>query len=206
MITLKEIKRDLNKLLEKTILTPKLFLSKLKVGVNQISGNLTDPTYMPFYYYLGTLLPETENLMEIGFDLGLPCCCFMNGCPKVKTFLAFRKKDNAFHAKRLGISNVHNTLKKKFGLWVGEESDPELIKMVLSYTWNCVIIADEFNGEKSQRAYLDLVWSQVSDGGIIVVDFIKNEAVNNAYTNFCKTHNREPFLLNTFRGTGLIQK
>lgn len=206
MITLREIRRDINKLLEKTVLTPKLLLSKLKVGINQSYGILSDPTYLPFYYYLGTLLPETKNLIEIGFDLGLPSCSFMNGAKNVNTFLAFRKKDKQFYTKRLGVANVHNTLKKKFSLWEGGESDPELIKMVLTCSWDCVLIADQTNNEKTQKAYLDLVWSQISNGGIVVVDFLKTEEINRAYLSFCKTHNREPFTLNTFRGTGLIQK
>lgn len=206
MITLKELRREINKSLDKTVLSPKLLLSKLKVGINQSYGILSDPTYTPFYYYLGTLLPQTKNLMEIGFDLGLPSCCFMSGSKNVQNFLAFRKLDKQFYTKRLGVSNVHNTLKKKFSLWVGGESDPELIKTVLTCSWDCVLIGDQTDNEKTHRAYLDLVWSQISDGGVIVVDFLKTEQINNAYIGFCKTHNREPFTLNTFRGTGLVQK
>lgn len=206
MTSLTEIRRDINRLLSNTVLTPKIFLSKLKVGVTQSASLLNDPTFMPFYYYLGTLIKDTDNLFEIGFDLGLPSCCFMSGSKNVKNFLAFRKKDKIFHAKRLGVSNVHNTLRKKFNLWVGEESDPELIKSVLSFKWNCVIICDELASENTHKAYLDLIWSQISDNGIVVVDFLKQESVNKAYTGFCKIHNRDPFVLNTFRGTGLIQK
>lgn len=206
MITLQELRRDLGKRLETTPLSPKLFLSRFKVGNDRPSVLHSDPTYLPFYYYLGRLLPDTKNLLEIGFDLGMPSGCFMSGCPGVEHFMAFRKKGDGFHTRRLGVSNIHNIRKKKFDLWVGDETDAEFIKLVLGRKWDCVIVGDEFGDEKTQKAYLDLIWTQMSNGGLVVVDYISHPPIREAYNQFCKLHNREPFTLKTFRGTGLLQK
>lgn len=203
---LQDLRKELGKKLETTPLSPKLFLSRFKIGVERLPVLFTDPTYLPFYYYLGRLLPETKNLLEMGFDLGLPGGCFIYGCPTLERFTAFRRaKEEGYHTRRLGVANIHNALKKKFELLLGKETDPEIIKSILGCRWDCVIIGEEAE-EKTIKAYLNLVWNQMSDGGLVVVDFLNVASVGEAYHSFCKLNNREPFVLKTFRGTGLLQK
>ena len=184
----------------------KVLQSKFKTGFENPVSILSDPTYLPFYYYLGNYLIGCKNLLEFGFWLGMPSGCFIYGCPTIEKFLAFRKKEEKYYAKRLGISNIHNVLKKKFDLWIGDETDPEFIKMVLSNKWDCIIVSDTNNDEKTHRSYLELAWGQTSHNGIIIVDFLDNDYIMSSYKSFCKSQNREPFLIKTLRGTGLLQK
>jgi hypothetical protein len=202
MIT--KLKEKIDKKLEIGALPAKVLQSKFKVGFPlPIHG---DPTFMPFYYHLGKCLPNTENLLEFGFDLGMPSGCFIDGCPSVKHFLAFRKQNEQYYPKRIGISNIQSILKKKFDLWVGEETDPEFIKLVLFKKWDCVILSDSGKKEQTYRAYLDLAWNQMSDDGIIIVDFLNEAFVKSAFTNFCILQGREQVKFNTLRGTGIIQR
>jgi hypothetical protein len=206
-MTLQEIRKFVGRRLETTPLSPKLFLSRFKIGVDSLPVLFTDPTYLPLYYYLGRLLPQTKNLLEIGFDLGMPSGCFMSGCPGIEFFLAFRKAvSEGYHTKRLGVSNIHNIWKKRFDLWVGNETDPEFVKSVLGRKWDCVLVGDARAEEKTIKAYLNLVWNQMADGGLVIVDYLVSEPVREAYNSFCKSNNREPFVLKTFRSTGMLQK
>jgi hypothetical protein len=204
MISLQDLKKRINKKLEVGALPAKVLQSKFKVGFPLAVHS--DPTFMPFYYHLGRILKGAKNLIELGFDLGMPSGCFIDGCGSVDKFLAFKKKTDQYYPKRLGVSNIHTILRKKFDLWVGEESDPEFIKMVLLDKWDCAIICDSGHEEKTYRAYLDLVWNQMMYGGLVVVDLLGYKPVKAAYESFCKVQGREPFLINTLRGTGIIQK
>jgi hypothetical protein len=204
MIALQDLRRRIDRKLETGALPAKVLQSKFKVGIpTSLHG---DPTYMPFYYQLGRVLKGSKTLVEFGFDLGMPSGCFIDGCGGVDHFLAFHRKTEQYYPKRLGLANIHNILKKKFDMWIGEETDPEFVKMVLLRKWDCAIICDPGQQEKTIRAYLDLVWSQMSHGGVIVVDFLADPQVRAAYEAFCKLQSREPFTINTMRVTGILQR
>lgn len=181
----------------------KILLSKFKTGSESVT--YTDPTYLPFFNFLGEYLPNCKSLIEIGFDLGMPSGAFLMSCPGVEHFLAFRKKGD-FLGKRLGLANIYNIWRKKFSLWVGEESDPEFIRLILNRKWDCVIISDPGRKEETYQAYLNLVWGSVSDEGVVAVDYLRSPEVWSAYSSFCKAHRLEPTFVDTVRGTGIIRK
>lgn len=200
---LKDVKKIVEKKLESNSLPTKVLQSKFKIGFSSLLYN--DPTFMPFYFQLGKLL-KIKNLIEFGFDLGIPSGCFLEGCGSIDHFLAFKKKSDNYFTKRLGISNIHSIIKKKFDLWVGDETDPEFMKLVFIHKWNCVIVCDSGKNSKTYSAYFDLVWSQLEYGGIIIVDFLSEIPVKTAFDSFCDLQEREPIMFNTLRGTGIIQK
>lgn len=206
MIALQDLKRKISNKLENNTLPAKVLQSQFKIGFDKPVALFGDPTYMPFYYHLGKTIRNAKNLIEFGFDLGMPSGCFMKGCTEIECFVAFRKNSNAFHSKRLGVANIHNIFKKKFDLWIGNEADPEFVKMVLLHKWDCAIIGDREQTEQTYRAYLDLVWSQMRDGGLVIVDYLQNPDIQKVYNSFCKLQNREPFTINTIRGTGILQR
>lgn len=206
MIALQELKKRINHKLQSGTIPPKVLQSQFRIGFDRPVLLFDDPTYLPFYYHLGKILNKTKNLLEFGFDLGLPSGCFIKNCESIDTFASFRKKTDQYYTKRLGLSNIHNILRKKFDLWIGDESDPEFIKIVLSRKWDCVIICDNKQKEQTYRAYLDLVWNQMMYEGLIIVDFLKEPPVKSAYQSFCKIQNRQTFTIDTSRGTGIIQR
>ena len=54
---------------------------------------------------------------------------------------------------------------------------------------------------------LDVVWSHISDGGHLVMDYIITHSnAAKAFSNFCKIENREPIIIKTRYGTGIVQK
>lgn len=204
-MNLERLRSEISKKMESGALPPRILQSRFKIWTEKPTALYGDPTYMPFYYYLGKSLNNTKNLIEFGFNLGMPSGCFLDACPGVEYFLAFRKKGE-FNAKRMGVANIHNIWKKRFDLFVGDESNAEFIKKVLSKRWDLAIISDEFQDKKTYTAYLDLVWGQMSDTGLIVLDYLKNPEVYESYKLFCKIQSREMFTIPTVRGTAIIQK
>lgn len=203
---LQELIKKINKKLDTNALPPRVIQSKFKTGFDKPTPLLNDPTYLPLFYHLGKMMSGSNNLIEFGFDLGMTSGCFIEGCSSVKSFLAFRKKSQNFYPKRLGVANIHNVLKNKFDLWIGEETDPEFIKMVFGYKWDCAIISDVNQKDTTYRAYLDLVWNQMSSGGIIVLDNLSDDAMRKAVESFCKSQRQELATITTLRGTGILQR
>lgn len=203
MILLQEIKKIVENKMARNSLPAKVLQSKFKVGFpSHLQG---DPTFLPFYFQLGKFI-DVKNLLEFGFDLGMPSGCLMESCKTIEHFLAFRKSNTQYYTKRLAISNIHSIFKKKFDLWIGNETDPEFMKMVFLHKWNCVVICESGQEEKTYKAYLDLVWNQLDHGGIIVVDFLNDQPVKGAFEAFCELQSRKYVKINTLRGTGIIQK
>lgn len=201
-VSIQEIKKNINKKLEANMLPAKILQSKFKIGI--VSSLHNDPTFMPFYFHLGKLL-KVKKIIEFGFDLGVSSGSLIEGSAGVEKFLAFRRKGDYF-TKRLGISNIHSILKKKFDLWIGTETDPEFMKMVLLNKWDCAIICEQGQSEQTYRAYLDLIWNQINYDGFIVFDFLNEPMAKSAFDSFCKLQNHNYVTFNTLRGTGIIQK
>jgi hypothetical protein len=196
--------RLLNRLTHRP-LHPRCALAPFKVFNEDYrhSSEYSDPTYYPFYYYLGRCL-YAENLLEIGFESGLEASCFLKGCASVKNYLGFRQQTNtSYWSQRIPISNITNCLKKKPQIWNGNISDPEFLKHFLRRKWDCVLIVRSQN-QKTNRRYMELAWGQMPLGGLMVVDYIKDESMRDSYEEFCKISNRQPTVLQTRYGIGLI--
>lgn len=165
----------------------------------------TDPKYLPFYYFLGTQI-EAENLLEIGFRLGLCSGCFLKGCKTVRNFLAFQEKTEEFYSPRMGRANVKCNFRGDFHVHVGSVSDDVFTERLKATSWDLVILNEEAAYDK-HRLFYDLLWPELRLGALIISDYInRHRATGQAYFDFCKAKNREPIVIGTRYGVGLIQK
>jgi hypothetical protein len=192
--------------LRKHPLSPKYVLSQFKLNNEdyRLSSEYTDPTHYPIYYYLGRHL-QTKNLIEFGFESGLEAGCFLHGCKTVEKYLGFKHKTNInYWSPRIPSKNVLNVLKKPVNYWYGEIVDPEFLKQVLVRKWDCALMVRSETKEINRR-YLDLVWGQMSLGGIMIVDRIKsNSEMKSAFEDFCKVVHRPLTVLKSRYGIGLV--
>ena len=81
--------QELKSLLEEKLnkqLPSRIFLDRMRVldEDSRKTSAYNDPKYIPFYYWLGTLI-KPKSLVEIGFRLGLFSGNFLKSC---KTFAA----------------------------------------------------------------------------------------------------------------------
>ena len=201
-----EIKTYIEEKLKKN-LPSRIFLDRMKVIEEDSRYSLAynNPTYVPFYYWLGTIL-KPKTMVEIGFRLGLLSGNFLRSCKTVEYFLALQEPNGIFYSDRLGKSNIKDFYKGNFYIHVGN-CDDELFEIKLkSMEIDLVIINEEVNYDR-HRLYYELLWPQIATNGIIVADYLnryKPSAI--AFKDFCISVNTEPTYIKTDYGIGLIFK
>ena len=203
LIKLKQLLEDkLNKLLPSRI-----FLDRMRVidEESRKTASYNDPKYIPFYYWLGTLI-KPVSFIEIGFRLGLFSANFFRSCKTVENFLGFQEKSSDFYSPRLGKSNVRDYYKGKTDIYVGKITDPGFEKLFNVTEWDLAVINEEVSYDK-HREYLDVVWSKLQLDGLIVMDYItRHKPAFEAYFDFCKAKNRDLTIIETRYGVGIIRK
>jgi hypothetical protein len=168
-----------------------------------VSSEYTDPVHYPLYYYLGSQV-KSKNLVEFGFESGMEGGCFLHGCKTVENYLGFKHKTNIHYwSPRIPAKNILNVLKKPPGYWYGDITDPEFLKQFLVRKWDCALVVRSETYDINRR-YLDLIWGQMSLGGVMLVDRIKNQEMKSAYEDFCKVVHRPVSILNSRYGAGLV--
>ena len=207
-IDLDKLKSNLLDKISNSVISSQILLGKCRLSTesSRNTSAFTDPNYFPFYYHLGSLVPA-ENLMEIGFDLGLPSRCFLQGSKTVKSFFGFHESQNdVFYSDRMARGNIKDCFKGEIDSFSGRITDGAFLKSLHKKKWDVVII-DVETGYDKHLTFLDLMWSNLSSNGLLVVDYLeKHESSRKAFDDFCKTRNREATLLPTRYGVGIIQR
>jgi hypothetical protein len=204
---LEEIKSKIELKLNKG-LPAHIFLDRMRLideGSRQ-SLAYNNATYVPFYYWLGTIL-ESKTLVEVGFRLGLLSGNFLKSCKTVNYFLALQEvKVGEFYSDRIGKSNIKDHYKGNFFVHTGYYNEDVFTTKLRSLDIDLVIMNEEVGYDK-HRLYYDLVWPQMAKDGIIVVDYLnKYKPSLLAFNDFCRSVNREPVYVNTDYGVGIIKK
>lgn len=185
-----------------------IFLDKMRVieEESRKSFAYNDNTYVPLYYWLGTLF-KAKTLVEIGFRLGFLSGNYLKACKETKCFLALQEvKTGEYYSHRLGKSNVKDNYRGYLFIHVGRCDDSIFSTKLKALDVDLAIINDEV-GYDRHRLYYDMLWPQISKGGLIVVDYIKKykpSAV--AFKDFCTSKNLEPIYIDTTYGVGIIRK
>lgn len=203
---LAELKLLLEQKLDKN-LSPRIFLDSMRVidEESRKTAAYNDPRYIPFYYWLGTLV-NPKSVIEIGIRLGLCSGNFFKGCKTAERFFAFQEISSEFYSPRIGRRNVKDHFKGRFDVHVGLFTD-EPVDMILSANgWDLAIINEEVGYDK-HRSYLEVIWSKLNTDGLIIMDYVsRHKPAKEAFLDFCKYVNREPVVVNTRYGIGIIRK
>jgi predicted O-methyltransferase YrrM len=203
---------DLARLLEekiaKQLMSPKILLGHCRLieESSRLTSAYTDPYYFPFYYHLGNLI-SPRAVVEFGLRLGLSASCFLRSCKSVEKYLAVQEQTHeTYYSPRLARANVRDQYKKQLIVHHGLITDPKFLNSFESDRWDLAIIDDEV-GYDRYMAYLDALWGQVSVDGLVVVDHLtRHEPARKALMDFARANNREPVLLKTRYGVGIIQR
>ncbi len=183
-----------------------IFLDRMRLIDEDSRQSLAynNATYIPVYYWLGTLL-QPSTVVEFGFRLGLLSGNFLKSCKTVNCFLALQEvKTGEFYSDRLGKSNIKDHYKGSFYIHVGTCNDDIFVTRLKSLEIDLAIINEEVSYDR-HRQYYDLLWPQMAKDGIIVVDYLKKykpSAV--AFKDFCTSVNREPVYVETDYGVGMV--
>lgn len=203
---LEEIKIYIEGKLKKS-LPSHIFLDRMKVidEDSRYSLAYNNPTYVPFYYWLGTIL-KPVTFVEFGFRLGLLSGNFFRSCKSVKCFFALQELSGTYYSDRLGKSNIKDFYKGNSYIHVGSCNDDLFETKLKSLDIDLAVINEEANYDR-HRMYYDLLWPQMAVNGIIVVDYLNRcKASSVAFKDFCTSVNTEPIYINTDYGIGLLSK
>lgn len=191
-----ELKIKVEKDLNLQAVSASVLLSKFRM-IDENSRNSSQyccPFYFPFYYHLGKYI-EPKTMLEIGFTLGLSSCSFLLSCKTVNKFCAVNQEIN-----RIGKTNVKQVYRKE-SIYLNEISD-----IFLPNSLDLTIINNETTYDKHLE-YLDLIWNQVSENGLIIAEYLdRHFPAKEAFLAFCESKNRKPVLFKTRYGSALLQK
>ena len=202
-----EFKDDLNIDFNKKNIASKYFLDKLNLVEenDRSSPQYQDPLNFPFYYYLSKYI-NPDSICQIGVDLALPLCCFLQGSKSVKKILGFQFEDENFYSFRIASSNIKKINKKiNFDFYLGKLIDIDFQEK-FNYKWDVIFINQKLKGELIKETF-EFVWPNLKSDGFMIVDFINdNKLIKNHFLNFSKIQNREYVEFNTRYGVGIIKK
>jgi predicted O-methyltransferase YrrM len=207
-MNLKDLKSDIEKKMRLQTISSNILLSKCRLidEISRKSGQYQDPSYLPLYYHLSKFI-HPKSIMQIGLYLGLPLCCFLQGAKDVERILCFQHKEEKFYSGNLAFSNIRDILKKIKPMYhYGSIFDNEFQKYA-SLGWDLLFINQENTDNDEMNNILDICWNNANLDSFIVVDRVKSDdSIKKSFENFCKINNREPIIINTRYGTGIIQK
>lgn len=164
-----------------------------------------DHKYAAFYYHLGKYI-KPNSVIEIGFSLGLLSCCLFVSCKTAKHFLGYKESSPDYVPIRLGKRNIRSVFKGDADFYVGRMHNQEFDDIFSPNSWDLIILNDETVYDKHLE-YLDFIWPQVSENGLIIAEYINRHApAKEAFLAFCESKNRIPIFFETRYGTGILQK
>ena len=196
---IESLQRDLSN----EVIHPKVLLSKFRMldEDSRYAPAYQDPAYLPFYYHLGKYI-HPENLVDIGFGLGLNTGCFLKSCHSVKRVTAFQEISE-FYSPRLATKNLRD-LSKDLEI-KSYSKDQEFLDEVASYKQDLVFVNEKLPYDRL-RDFLTVTWNSLNDNGMVVVDYLTDPIVNQAFIDFSKIENRNSVIFETRYRTGVLIK
>lgn len=180
---------------------PDRLLSKLKRSLENVGDViLSDPEYLPFYYYLGQFI-EPKSILEINPNSGLISSVFLIGNKSVKEYAAFQWDKDGLYDDRIAVSNLKKSFKGD--MWFDQNSQ---FDFKIKKEFDLVLI----NEQKSYDDYmvvLNSIWAYLSHKGFALLTkagYSKHSLM--AFRDFCKISNRDGHYFNNRFKQGVIQK
>ena len=189
----------------KASIPPRILLSKFRFidETSKYSRECLDPSYLPFYYYLGTKCP-CKNLLEIGFGIGLNAACYLMGSPKTENYLTIQEPQDTYYSTRMGVANIKQVWRQPFYAHVGHLHDEVFVSKMREHKWDVVII-NEKKDYDTHLLWLNTIWDEVRDGGLIFIDNTTlHHQTKRAYDDFCIIKNRNKYVFDTRYGVGVL--
>jgi hypothetical protein len=174
------------------------------------SSAYNDPKYFPFYYHLGKEAAPAK-VEQIGAKLGLIAACFMQGCDHPVDWLVM---EPFVGGVRPPMNIIESNIKKFCKVppltefqnhCCGLNIKNLLIEGEVNYRFDMGMLTDKYDAEDT-NIVLDYFWRHLSSEGLLVVDYIHDEAVRDVFLRFCRVKNRDPEIFDTRYGVGIVTR
>lgn len=203
-----EIASEIKRLLGKQHITPRVLTDRLRLidDDSRRSGQYLDPNYLPFYYHLSKFV-QAKSVLNLGLDLGLPLCCFLQGSSSVSRALCFQRSDKGFYSPRLALGNIRDVSGRRFSLdfYLGSLLDREM-QDKMTGGFDLVMITEKCSPDIFNEM-LEVCWNRLELDGYLVVERVDSDKlVGEVFASFCKSKNRSFIAIPTRYGNGFSQK
>lgn len=197
----------LNKVLSHTPISARAMLGRFLMNDerSRLSAAYSDPRYIPAFYYLGREITPS-NVAEFGLRAGLCGGAFLMACKTVNNYLAFQPASDSYYSPRIAVKNLKQFYRRELRVHVGDVRDPDFTYQFENKKWDLIMINDEPSYDQAMLM-LNLSWSSLADNGLIIMDYVNYHKSNGrAYRDFCKVRNRDPGIVKSKYGLGLLRK
>lgn len=201
---MQDLKTKIETALDKGLLSTRSLLSKFRV-IDERSRETSvylDNTYFPFYYYLGKLTGP-KKVFESDFGLGLHTAAFLSSDNQVEDVLVHHHAAG-YYSPRIGLNNLRLIYKKSLDFSDSKITDRNFLDKLNSTKRDMLLLHHKMAYDK-QRSFLDLLWDSLNFDGLLVLDHVFNEN-RQAFLDFCKITGRDPIIVNTRYGVGIVKK
>lgn len=176
--------------------------AKLLDSASKDSPAFNDPRYFPFYYHLGKHV-EVKRVAQIGPVLGLPGACFLQGRRGVEEWYAMLPSGSTQPATII-VANLKRYMSGLVNVYcvpaasLDNDSKPDR-------PYDLALLTEKFEPEVTAK-YLNYLWNGLSSEGLLVVDYIHDDAVKGTFDDFCRVKNRKPDVFKTRYGVGVLTR
>lgn len=180
--------------LDAGLLKPRTLLSRARLNNDKDweTGAITDPRWLPFYYYLAAVI-KPRKVFEYGVGLGLAGACLAQGCTSLEKYVGFQLTGDEYYSPRLARSTLKEYFTGQLLLGAGMSKNTALE----SDKWDTIILSEIVQDYEP-------FWAQLTVEGWLVVDRISEQ--HEDFETFCRVHNRKPFVFETRYQHGIIRK
>lgn len=204
---LKKLKSDVDQSLSLGLLSPGVLLGRLRLidEDSRKSPQYQDPKYLPFYYHLAKQI-DPASVLNIGFDLALPLCCFLKGSSSVTRAVGLQLRSLDFYSPRLALANIRDVKGRKFPVdfHFGKVTDEELAGKMAGGV-DLVMITEKIGSDLID--VLEVCWQNLNLDGFVVLDKVTPESPDGIlFSDFCRSKNRDFIFFGTRYGTALAMK
>lgn len=188
------------KQLEKSIkagkMPARLLFNKAHLPSDGLFHCVNDSFNYPFYYYIGEIY-DGKNVIDCTMELGLHGLAYIRS-KKIENYLALEESKNS----RFGVSNIKEYHKGNFLIC----SNVDNFKDVLSKReWDIGFINSNITYDKC-KFYLNLLWLNLKEGGLIILDRLCEKEIARCYGDFCDLHKCTSNIFKTSYKSAVIVK
>lgn len=200
--------------LDKGHITSNILLGQAKLldGSSRNTPAFNDPRYFPFYYYLGQVT-RPKKVEQIGVKLGLIAACFMQGCPEP---VEWQGMETMLDGNRPPMNIINSNMKMFYKAKLTTEHQtlafcvhPNNLMLETEHSkehrFDMGLLTDKYEPEHT-KIMLEYFWKHLAPEGLLVVDYIQDDATGEVFREFCRVKNREPQLFETRYGVGMVTR
>lgn len=193
MSIIEKVEKSFEKDISTEVILPSIKV--LNVSSKQ-SPEFLDPKYIPFYYRLGLEL-KCKIAIQVGSKLGLIASSFLKGCKSIEEW-------HFFDEIKPPINIIESNIKMS-GCYKSDFNFPVDLNKKINFLADIAFLSQPYDSNSS-LSYMKFLWDRIKSNSFLIVDYVFQPDVKKSFEDFCSIKNRNPKIIKTRYGVGIISK